>query len=242
MRHRLILGLMALTIPAALSAQISIPILGRRGPDRPAEKPPQAPGIHDVRLYNRYALSRFSLETSPMLSYLQTSGFVAAGIPANYVTFGDATQLSFRAAPSLSVITAFTSSAFGGPFALGTGEFGLRLKPWTAPRIAVFADARMSWAYTTGMQLPSGAVPVAFVYRSMYNDSFVTGTGRGATLGFGVDTRITERYSVMTTVAHTRFDMRGGNLRSDQRWDYTTDATRLLVGFRYNHGRWLDAR
>ena len=50
-------------------------------PDRPAEKPPQAPGIHDVRLYNRYKLSRFSLESSPMLSYMQTTGFVAEGEP-----------------------------------------------------------------------------------------------------------------------------------------------------------------
>jgi hypothetical protein len=26
-----------------------------------------------------------------------------------------------------------------------------------------------------------------------------------------------------------------------QSWNYINDATRLLIGLRYNHGRWMDA-
>jgi hypothetical protein len=34
--------------------------------------------------------------------------------------------------------------------------------------------------------------------------------------------------------------MRTNNLQG-RNWSYTNDATRLIVGVRYNHGRWFDA-
>ena len=111
--RRLTVALVALSLPAAtLAAQRVIGIGPGRGrtPERPAEKPPQAPGIPDSRLYTRYMFSRFSLQSSPMLSYMQTTGFVAEGIPADYWSLGDATELSFRATPSLQFSTAFTGS------------------------------------------------------------------------------------------------------------------------------------
>jgi hypothetical protein len=244
--RRLTLALVALTLPAAnLAAQRIIGIGAGRGktPERPADKPPQAPGIHDVRLYNRYLVSRFALETSPMLSYMQTTGFVAENIPANYWSLGDATQLSFRAAPSLMLTTGFTSSILGGPFSLSSAEVGTRVKPWASARFAPFAEARMSWAYTSNVAVPSGIVPITFLYRSMYNADFTTGGGRGALLGLGVDSRLTARYSLTTTLSHTRYAMEGRVLSGVRRtWDYTNDATRLNVGLRYNHGRWYDRR
>ena len=244
--RRLSLALLALSLPvASLSAQrIGIGTLIGRGktPDRPAEKPPQAPGISDVRLYNRYVLSRFSLQTAPMLSYMQTTGFFAEGVSANFWSFGDATELTFRAAPSLYLSTAFTGSMLGGPFAMSSADIGTRVKPWTSMRFAPFAEARMSWAQTSNFGIPSSVVPVSFVYRSMYGD-FTTGRGRGATVGIGVDTRLTPRYSIMSTLSHTRYAMEGRDLNgSSRRWDYTNDATRLMVGLRYNHGRWYDPR
>src|SRR4051812_10425081 len=127
--RRLNLALLALTIPAAsLVAQVMIPTRGKR-PDRPAEKPRQAPGIHDARLYNQYMFSRFSLESSPMLSYMQSTGLLAPGISENYLAFGDATLISWRAAPSLSLTTAFTASSVGSPFGMNSSEFGFRVKP-----------------------------------------------------------------------------------------------------------------
>jgi hypothetical protein len=171
------LVLLALALPmASLSAQIMIGT--RRGPDRPAEKPPQAPGIHDVRLYNRYMFSRFSLESSPMLSYMQTTGALVPGVAHDYFAFGDATLISFRAAPSLFVTSAFTASSLGIPFGMNSSDFGIRVKPWTAPRTSVFADARLSWAYTTDFALPSSAVPIAQIYSTAYTD-FRTGRGPG---------------------------------------------------------------
>lgn len=240
--RRLTLALVALSLPAAsLAAQrgMKIPTLGRT-PDRPAEKPPQAPGIHDVRLYNRYKLSRFSLESSPMLSYMQTTGFVAEGVPTDYWTFGDATQLSYRMSPSVFLTSAFTSSSIGGPFQLGTAEFGTRIKPMPGPRFSPFVEARYSWAYTSGTAMPSSAVPVVFVMEGR-GDNFSTGHGRGALFGFGVDTRITARYSVTTALSRTHYEMHGQDISRMASWNYVNDATRLLVGLRYNHGHWYGA-
>lgn len=238
--RRLNVALVALLIPAAtLAAQVMIPTRSRR-PDRPAEKPPQAPGIHDARLYNRYMFSRFSLESTPMLSYMQATGLLAPGIPQTYWSFGDATLISWRAAPSLSVTTAFTASSVGTPFGMNASEFGLRIKPWTAPRVAVFADARASWAYTSGFALSSQAVPIAAIYRTAYDD-FAMGTGKGAVLGLGAEAKITARYSLTSSLAYAHYAMQGRDLDSRRRWSYTNDYTRLMVGVRYNHGHWYDA-
>ena len=245
MRARLTLVLVALSLPVAdLAAQrIRMPLIGRRGPtpERPAEKPPQAPGIPDALAYNRYRLSRFSLEQYPMLSYLSTTGFVAEGIPANYWLLGDGTHLGFRVAPSLSLTADMTSSVVGGPFSMGTAEFGFRVKPWTSPRFTPFLDARTSWAYTMGSAGASNAVPGIFLARSLYGD-FTTGSGRGNFLGLGAETRIRPRWSLATTLSTTRYAMTGRSLQTREEWKYTADAMRLTVGVRYNHGRWLDAR
>jgi hypothetical protein len=244
MRNRLTLALLALALPAAdLAAQrIMLPRIGPGPrPDAAAEKPPQAPGIPDALAYSRYRLSRFSLEQYPMLQYLQTTGFIAAGIPANYMTLGDGTHLGYRIAPSLSLTLDMTSTVFGGPFNMGTADLGFRVKPWTSPRFTPFADARMSWAYTnTGGGFGSTTVPVVFMARSMYGD-FTTGGGKGGFLGVGVETRIRPQFTLTTALLATRYSMTARNFTNRSDHEYTSDVTRLTIGLRYNHGRWLDA-
>jgi hypothetical protein len=238
--RRLSLALLVFAIPAAsAAAQVMIPtrVFGR--PDRPAEKPPQAPGIHDARSFNRYKLSRFSLESSPMLAYMQTTGIFVPGVSQDYTSFGDATLISFRAAPSLFATGAFTASSLGAPFGMNTSDFGLRVKPWTAPRTAMFADVRYSYAYTSDFAMPSSAVPFAQIYSTAYTD-FRRSRGNGALFGVGSETRLSARYSLTVAMNYTHYQMRTNNLDGTN-WDYTNDATRLIVGVRYNHGRWLDA-
>lgn len=237
--RRLNLVLLAFAIPTAdLAAQVYIPTRTAR-PDRPAEKPPQAPGIRDVRSYNRYKLTRFSLESTPMISYMQTTGAIAPNIPMDYWSLGDATLISFRAAPSLFVTSAFTASSAGAPFGMNSSEFGLRLKPWTAPRISIFADARMSYAFTSDFALPSSAVPFAAMYMDAYTD-FSTSRGHGALLGLGSETRINARYAVTVSLNYAHYEMRTNQIRNPSSWSYQNNSTRLNVGVRYNHGRWMD--
>jgi hypothetical protein len=193
-------------------------------------------------LYNRYALSRFSFEQYPMVSYFQANGWVADGIPSNFWSFGDGTHIGFRATPSLTVSTEFTSSVFGGPFSMGSTDFGVRVKPWTDLRVTPFVDARLSWAYTTGRgNNGANAVPVAFLIRSTYGD-YTTGSGHGAVLALGADTRVNENIWLTTALSHSRYGMTNRSQNSPTgSWDYKTNVTRLAVGVRYNHGRWMDA-
>jgi hypothetical protein len=240
MRSRYLVALLVLAVPELSTAQRVRPPIRPRTPDRPAEKPPLMPGIHNHMLYNRYALSRFSLEQYPMVSYLQTSGFLARGIPANYWALGDGTHIGFRATPSLTVSTDFTSAAFGAPFSLGSTDFGIRVKPWTNLRVTPFVDARLSWAYTAGSGTGSAVVPLMFMIRSAYGD-FSTSSGHGGTLGLGAETRVHARFWLTTGLTHTRYSMTRRGFDPADGWRYTTDATRLSVGLKYNHGRWLDA-
>lgn len=239
--RRLMIGLAALAIPAASLAaqigQVGMPTTRGTPPDR--EKPPMGRGIHDARLYNRYKLTRFSVESSPMLAYMQTTGMIAEGISGNYWGFGDATVITFRTVPSLYLTTAFTATALGGPVGMNSSEVGLRFQPWTSPRVAPFAEARMSWAFTSSFPMASVSVPLALGYRFAYND-FASGSGRGMVYGIGADTRISARYSVMTALTYASYDMEGRNLSARTEWGYRNDASRLLIGLRYNHGAWFE--
>jgi len=238
--RRLNLALVALVIPAAtLAAQVMIPTRGRR-PDRPAEKPPQAPGIHDARLYNRYMLSRFSFESSPMLSFMSSAQVLAPGIEDNYWGFGEASMISWRAAPSLAVTTAFSAASLGMPMGVNSSELGVRVKPWTAPRISAFADARWAYTYITGFGVSSQAVPILALYPG-FRESLAWGSGNGPTLGIGADARLNERFSLTTSLNYAHMSMHGRNLDTRREWDYTSQMTRLFVGLRYNHGHWYDA-
>ncbi|HET9423913.1 MAG TPA: hypothetical protein VFO55_00970 [Gemmatimonadaceae bacterium] len=242
MRARITLVMLALSLPVAeMAAQrVTVPPRTTRAP-RPAEKPPQAPGIPDARLYSRYRMSRFSFEQYPMLTQLRTTGFIGEGIAQSWMMLGDGSHLGFRVAPSLSVTADMTSAFAGGPISLGSADLGLRAKPWVSRRIRPFADARLSWAYTTGITGMPAVLPTILLTRSVLGD-LTTGSGRGALLGVGAETSLRTRLILSAGLSATRYSMRGRRLGGDWReWDYTADAVRLSVGLRYNPGRWMDA-
>jgi hypothetical protein len=243
MRSRLLLAIATLGLMGSeLDAQTRVrPPFEKRRPDQPAEKPPLVPGLTDPASYSRYRLSRFSLEQYPMLSHMSLTNFVSPGATNAYWTFGDGTHLGFRATPSLFLTADFTSAAIGGPFAMGTSDIGVRIKPWTSPRFTPFADARVSWAYTTGNGYNGAAIPLYLMVRSFEQD-FTQGRGTGTLLGIGVDTRVRARWSVTTSLASTRYAMHARDMRSLREWDYTATTTRLIVGLKYHHGSWIDAR
>ncbi len=241
MRSRLALALVALSLPAAeLSAQrrpVVPPQTSRR--PRPAEKPPQAPGIPDARLYSRYKMSRFSVESYPMLTYLQTTGYVNDGFQANWLMLGDGTHIGFRISPSLGMTADMTSAVMGGPFSLGAADVGLRFKPWPSNRFVPIIDARTSWAYTVGNHHGANAVPLVLPTLSMFGIS--TGSGRGSMIGVGMETTVRRKLVLSTTLSATHYRMTSRNFSGGfAETRYTADALRFAVGLRYNPGRWLD--
>jgi hypothetical protein len=241
MRGRVTLALLALSLPVAeMSAQrATVPPRTTRGP-RPAEKPPQAPGIPDARMYSRYRLSRFSYEQYPMLTYLQTTGMIAAGIPSTHTMFGDGTHMGFRVAPSFSATADLTSAMIGAPVSLGSFDFGFRATPWASRRFRPFADARTSWAYAVPASGVSNVVPLVLATRTMFGD-ITTGKGRGTLLGLGVETTVRRNLLLSSSLSSTHYAMTGRQLGGSwNEWKYTADALRLAVGLLYNPGRGLE--
>lgn len=209
---------------------------------RPAEKPPQAPGIPDARLYTQYRMSRFSFEQYPMLTMLQTTGAIAAGFASNHTMFGDGTHLGFRITPSLGLTTDLASAFTGAPFSFGSADLGLRLKPWAGARVRPFVDARVSHSYVVPASGIAYTVPIVILAKSEFGN-ITTGSGNGGLFGLGAETNVKRNWTVSATLSATHYAMVGRQITGGAReWTYTADALRLGVGVRYNPGRWFEAR
>jgi hypothetical protein len=247
MRSRLGFVLIAATLPSVALAQRTTGTVGRVVPPqtsrtpRPAEKPPQAPGIPDSRLYTQYRMSRFSFEQYPMITALQTTGAIAPGFASNHTMFGDGSHIGFRITPSLGVTTDLASAFTGAPFSFGSVDFGMRLKPWASARFRPFVDARLSHAYVVPASGIANTVPVVLIARSELGD-LTTGSGNGGLFGLGAETTLGRNWVLSSALSATRYTMIGRQLTGSRReWAYTADAYRLGVGFRYNPGHWYEA-
>src|SRR5688572_10663496 len=107
MRTRAVVAIILLLLPVELSAQrLRIPGIAGRRP-RPAELPPQPPSIARELAYKRL---RFSVESYPLVSYVQSSGFVGDGGASSWTSFGMGTRVDYRIAPHLSATMDMTSS------------------------------------------------------------------------------------------------------------------------------------
>jgi hypothetical protein len=243
MRSRVLLVVAAVSFSITdLSAQrVILPPQSGRAP-RPAEKPPQAPGIPNAQNYSRYRMSRFSGEQYMTVTHLSTEGYARDGFPTTFLLMGDGTRFAFRATPSLSASADLTTAVYGGPFAMGTFDLGLRVTPWASLRFKPFVDARTSWAFTQGARQGSYLLLPGVALAGIAREDYATSYGRGRVFGLGVETSIRPRFIVATQLASTHHAMRARELNTFRQWDYTADALRFSIGFRYNPGRWYEAR
>src|SRR5215210_7468516 len=126
MRIRAVVAIVLLLLPAALSAQrIPRSVTGRRGPTRPAPLPPQPGPIARELAYKR---SHLSVESYPLISYVQSPGFAADG-RTSWSSFGAGTRADYRVTRNISATLDMTSSFLGGPQLTETAEVGARLRP-----------------------------------------------------------------------------------------------------------------
>jgi hypothetical protein len=235
MRTRALTAIAFVLLPSVLTAQrIRPPRVG--GPDRlpvPAELPPQPAPIARELAYKRL---RLSVESYPLVSFVNAPGFGTRAQPSSWTTFGMGERLDYRVTRFLSATMDMTSSFLGGPANTHTAELGARLHPARGDRrLYPFFDLRVGYlvAYNT-YHWPNDIYgnPAFTQSTNMgFNDGF------GGVAGAGFELSLTRRFSLTTGASVMRSDIRahGFNtqipLRSNRYW---MSAYRYTLGLRYN--------
>jgi hypothetical protein len=235
MRVRVVVAIVALLmLPAELLAQrLPMPI-GRRGPASPQPLPPTPEPIARELAYRHL---RVSIESYPLLSFFQTSGFSSDGRTATWATLGAGTRAEYRVTRLLSATLDLTSSILGGPATVQTAELGTRLRPERSQRrLDPYVDVRVGYVSafhgglgsfaeeTFGYPTPRGA------YGARYSRGFGVMAGAGAEYG------LTRTFFLTTGGSVMRSNMTAHDFTGAQSADpsFGMNAFRYTLGVRYS--------
>jgi hypothetical protein len=227
MRVRTVVAIVSL-LPAALSAQ-RLPRTGR-GPATPAPLPPQAPEIAQVLAYKR---SHLTVETYPMVSFIQSPGF--AGTPiSSWSTLGQGTRLDYEFTRFFSATLDITSSFLGGPAYLQTGELGTRFhRERTESRFYPYVDLRAGY-FSSYMKSSNAIISdlTGFGGSGLPNR---LSHGFGGIAGIGTDFALNQSWSLTTEASVVRNNMTSRILQAGERSQHTFGMTwyRYSLGFSY---------
>lgn len=233
MRTRVMLAIVAigaLLAPADLSAQ-RIPLPGIKRPGRPAELPPQPTPIARQLQYRRW---RLSIESYPLLSFVQAPGLTANRALPTFTTFGTGTRADYLLNRNISATFDLTASIFGGPAQTYTAEFGTRLHPeWAERRLHPFIDLR--GAYLAAYDSRIGNSDVPFVDPSLPGQTVIRySTGFGAIGGIGVEYPFTARWSLTSAASVLEARMRPRDFDAPAGLaPFRLTSFRYTVGIRY---------
>jgi len=233
MRVGTVLAIASLLVPAGLSAQTPLPMPGRRQhPAAPQPMPPEAGPIARELSYTRM---KFSFETYPQVSFIQSSGFANGG-SSMWAALGAGSRVEYRFSRVMSGTLDLTSTVLGGPIDLTTAELGTRIgRARTERRWEPFADVRVGYAAASSREVGSYMNdPVGYpiphgAYGSRYS------SGWGAVAGAGVEYGVTNTLSLTSELlaTHSRMSAHDVLARTAQP-DYTLTAMRVVLGLRYN--------
>ena len=234
MRIRVVVAFLSLLLPAALSAQ-RLPLPGTRRP-RPAEPVPLGPQPEPIARAVAYQRLRISVESYPVISYVQTSGFATGGA-SSWTTLGAATRAEYRLTPFNSATLDLTSSFAGGPVYLHTAELGTRIhRERSESGLDPFVDLRVGYLAANDRGLdsfgndPFGVPATNGGYRARYS------RGWGGIVGAGAEYGLTRTLSLTTALLATRFRLTSHDFLSASPTDasFTLTSLRYTLGFRYN--------
>lgn len=238
MRIRPIALLVLFVLPAVLGAQTR----GRRPPTvsrppGPTPLPPQAPVIANQI---RYRASRFSMETYPLYSFLQTDRSAVDSGPSSWSTLGAGTRIEWRFRPTLFATADLTTSFLSGQFAQNTIDIGGRYRPVREDYLLrPYFDVRTSWSYTYasyGQNYYAPPTPGGGPLGS-YDSGRSSSRGLGALVGTGFDVPVTNSIAVTTGVSLSRYAMSAVRLAGEPlgaRYNYHMTAARFTIGLKYN--------
>lgn len=232
MRIRALVAIATLLLPAGLSAQ-RLPFPGRR--PHPAAPQPMPREPEPIARQMSYTRLRFSFESYPLLSFVQSSGFATGG-SSTWATLGAGTRVEYRLSRYMAATMDLTSSVLGGPVNLSTAELGTRIgRARTERRLVPFGDLRLGYAAAyspevgsymndpIGYPIPHGA------YGSRYS------SGWGAVAGAGMEYGLTRTFSLTSELLATHARMNAHDvLSTTAQPSYGLTAVRVVLGLRYN--------
>lgn len=234
MRVTTAFAIVTLLVPVGLSAQIQpLPMPGRRV--HPAEPQPMPPESGPIARELSYTRMRFSFESYPVLSLIQSSGFENGGT-STWASLGAGTQAEYRFSRVAAATLDLTSSVIGGPINLVTAELGTRFgRARTERRWEPFADARIGYIAAFSRELGSySSDPLGYpgphgTYGSRYS------SGWGAMAGAGVEYGLTNTLSLTSELLATHSRMNAHDVLAPTTLpSYGLTAMRLVLGLRYN--------
>jgi hypothetical protein len=239
MRVRTFVAILSL-LPAVSSAQrVPQPRIGGRGPTRPAPLPPAPEPIARQLAYTRMNVS---IESYPMISYVQAPSFIGDGVHSAWTTLGAGSRAEYRLTPHVSATLDLTSSLLGGPAIVQTAELGTRLHPDRGEgRWHPFADVRGGFTSTYDRGLgssvddPFGNPSPRGANGPRYSRGF------GAVAGVGTVYDLTRTFSLTTGVSVMRAHLSSHDFQDVQPGpkSFGMTAYRYTIGIRYNPVRVL---
>jgi hypothetical protein len=227
-------ALLPFFLPAtALAQRLPVPVIGRRAP-RPADLPPQPGVIARETAYRRW---RLSVESYPLVSYVQAPGLSGAKALSSWATFGMGTRADYLLNRNVSATLDFTSSFIGGPAITSTAELGTRVHPeWAEHRLYPFIDLRLAYITTYDRGLAGyddpfyTSVPLPNGYLVRYARGF------GVIGGGGLEYALTPRWSLTSamSVLDTRLAPRDFTTTGVVPSGIQMTSVRFTAGVRYN--------
>lgn len=233
MRVGIVLAIASLLVPVGLSAQVPLPMPGRR--HHPAAPQPMPPEPGPIARELSYTRMKFSFESYPQVSFIQSSGFATGG-SSTWTALGAGSRVEYRFSRIMSGTLDLTSSVLGGPINLTTAEFGTRFgRARTERRWEPFADLRVGYAAAfsrdvgsymddpVGYPIPHGS------YGSRYS------SGWGGVAGAGLEYGVTPALSLTSELLATHSRMSAHDvLSTTAQPSYGITSMRLVLGLRYN--------
>jgi hypothetical protein len=235
MRGRVVVAIGLLLLPAVSSAQrMPLPRIGGRGPAQPVPLSPQPPEITRAIAYRRLNLS---VESYPMISYIDSPGLTGDGRASGWTALGAGTRATYRLTPHVAATMDLTSSLLGSPIQVHTAELGTRLGPERSERrLYPFIDIRAGYvaAYNTGLgsfiDSPFGYPTPSGVYGVRYSLGF------GGVVGAGMEYALTHSLSLTSTASVLRSRMKSQDFvgSADASPSFRLTSYRHTLGIRYN--------
>jgi hypothetical protein len=240
MRARNVVMIGVLLLPAVSSAQrMPQPRIGGRTPAQPVPLSPQPAPIARSTAYRRLNLS---VETYPLVSYIQAPGMAGAGGASAWTTLGAGTRAEYRLSPLVSATMDVTTSFLGSPMHVQTAELGARFRPDRSERrLYPFIDVRAGFISAYNARLgtitdsPFGFPTPQLTYGTLYS------RGVGGVAGAGVEYTLTETFSLTTGGSVLRSQMSSQDFTGNTAVvpSFALTSYRYTVGLKYNPVRTL---